>query len=253
MLERSKYTTPMNYPTSLKFRDLFSQTLFTIRQQWRVLFIIGFAIYFPLGFINQWLYKDIPLDMILADPMLILQYHQFYILFVINNLFATLATASIILLTFRHIQSLAIHFQTLLKTIFSVWGIILVTLVLKWAIISGLFFVFIIPGILWFVYYTFTVHIILLKKKRFIDALSESKKMVKGRWWEVLGVHFVLWFFYFAIVYIFSLLTNTLLPNPDFLSKVFLEAFNNILTVTFTTIFLAIYFFHLNTLLHTYE
>lgn len=49
------------------------------------------------------------------------------------------------------------------------------------------FIVFIVPGIIWSIYYYFVVWIVLKEDKFGMKALRRSKSLVKGYWWSVVG------------------------------------------------------------------
>jgi hypothetical protein len=54
-------------------------------------------------------------------------------------------------------------------------------------IIGFLLLAFIIPGIIWLGYYTFSSSVVSLRDHSGKRALDESKALVKGRWWTVVG------------------------------------------------------------------
>ncbi len=81
--------------------------------------------------------------------------------------------------------------------------------------VAGFIF-FIIPGILFVVWFTFTTQGIALHGKKPIDAIKSSRKLVLGRWWAVLwrllapGVVFIImiWAAQFVVGILLSLLTS---------------------------------------------
>ena len=46
---------------------------------------------------------------------------------------------------------------------------------------------FIIPGVIWFVYYSFIASVVALRDRSGSRALDYSKRLVRGRWWRVAG------------------------------------------------------------------
>lgn len=51
----------------------------------------------------------------------------------------------------------------------------------------GLFLLFIVPGVIFLVYWVFATYILIDQDKRILESLKESKRIVKGRWWRVFG------------------------------------------------------------------
>lgn len=60
-----------------------------------------------------------------------------------------------------------------------------------------LYLLFIIPGIIFTVYWIFAAFVLINEKKGIIESLRMSKNMVKGRWWKVFG-HLILLFLILA-------------------------------------------------------
>jgi hypothetical protein len=55
-------------------------------------------------------------------------------------------------------------------------------------IILGLTFLLIIPGIIWAIYYAFSLYAVALRNVRGRGALAYSKGLVQGQWWRVCGI-----------------------------------------------------------------
>lgn len=94
----------------------------------------------------------------------------------------------------------------------------LVSLVVGLIVLLGLVLL-IIPAILFGVWYSFSVWLVMDKDMKIGEALKTSKAMVKGRFWKVLGRSFVFGLFSFfvsliftAIPYAGSLLVSFLVP-----------------------------------------
>lgn len=83
--------------------------------------------------------------------------------------------------------------------------------------LMGLFLAFIVPGIMFIVYWSFAIFILFEKKKGIIDSLKESYYLVKGRWWKVLGYSLLFFLVIGLIGVLFSLLTapSQILLNAD--------------------------------------
>jgi len=53
--------------------------------------------------------------------------------------------------------------------------------------IGLLFLLFIVPGVIFAIFWIFSAYIFIGKKKGILDSLRESWRIVRGRWWRVLG------------------------------------------------------------------
>ena len=75
------------------------------------------------------------------------------------------------------------------------WPMTWVLTIFSGIIITG--FVFgILPGILFFVWFSFSFYILLEEDKRGMDAILASMEYVRGNWWNTFGKLFVIWFLY---------------------------------------------------------
>lgn len=66
------------------------------------------------------------------------------------------------------------------------WSYLWVGLLVSLAVLAG-FLLFIIPGIIFAVWFMFAYYALLFEEKRGVEALKTSKRYVKGHWWGVLG------------------------------------------------------------------
>lgn len=74
--------------------------------------------------------------------------------------------------------------QEIESTKSSIWPCLWVSILGGIIILAGMV-LFIIPGIIFNVWYYFSTYEVLLHNKKGMQALSESKQLVKGRWWGV--------------------------------------------------------------------
>jgi len=71
------------------------------------------------------------------------------------------------------------------------FGSLAITSLLAGLIVIGLSLLLVIPGIIWFVYYTFFAQFVVLRGMRGKAALSSSKALVEGRWWKVFSLNLI--------------------------------------------------------------
>lgn len=82
-------------------------------------------------------------------------------------------------------------------------------------IIFGMTLLLIVPGIVWAVYYSFVTFLVVLKGRRGGDALAASKALVKGDWWRVFGVYFVIGITVTVILYAVTFTVNLIGAGLD--------------------------------------
>lgn len=80
--------------------------------------------------------------------------------------------------------------------------------ILSGLIVLGGLILFIIPGVIFSLWYTFAPFVAILEKKRGMEALRESKKMVQGRWWTVFGYFFVLGLLFFVVSFAIQMIAS---------------------------------------------
>lgn len=61
-------------------------------------------------------------------------------------------------------------------------------------ILTGAYFLFLIPGIIFTIWFFFAVFILIAEDVRGMNALLKSKEYVRGQWWGVFGRLFLVWF-----------------------------------------------------------
>jgi hypothetical protein len=87
------------------------------------------------------------------------------------------------------------------------WAYIGFTIVLMLYLV-GLFFLMIIPGIIFMVYWIFSSYVFLGDGKGINESLKESKKVVKGNWWRVVGYVILLILIYILLAIIVGIILS---------------------------------------------
>lgn len=82
------------------------------------------------------------------------------------------------------------------------------------AVFAGLILL-IIPGIIFMVWFSFSVYVLIAEDRKGTQALSRSKQLVKGRWWKVFGRLVMLWLLGLIVVGVLNSvpLVGTLIAN----------------------------------------
>ncbi len=127
------------------------------------------------------------------------------------------------------------------------WNYIAVSAILLWVLAGG-YLLFIIPGIIFTVWYSFAAFIVLLDGKKGLTSLVESKKMVMGRFWEILWRWLAPGIFFGIIMILGTLIINSVIGAAlgDWSLGLFSGLFwwsdliSNIISMLFTPLFVAI-------------
>lgn len=94
-----------------------------------------------------------------------------------------------------------INWNTIFSTAFSKLPSYIGTNLLAAFILFGLSLLLVVPGIIWSLYYVFFTQVVFLRGIGGKDALDYSKSLVKGRWWKVFWILFVVGLIYMAICF----------------------------------------------------
>lgn len=95
-------------------------------------------------------------------------------------------------------------------TSYLIWPVIATSLIAALIILGGSI-LFIIPGIIFFIWYTFSFYTVVFEEKRTLKALRASKDLVVGRWWSILFRWLVPIIFVFLIILTLDWITNSIL------------------------------------------
>ncbi len=121
----------------------------------------------PLVVFAQIIERTVPLTILLYSIALILQ------------TFTTAALLSAI--TDTKITTVHGAYQVGSKKILSLWWVT----ILSFLIVGGGFLLFVIPGILFSVWFTFSQYVLFTEKKKGMDALLTSREYVRGYFWQI--------------------------------------------------------------------
>jgi hypothetical protein len=87
------------------------------------------------------------------------------------------------------------------------------TTLLTGIIVAGLSLLFVIPGIIYGVFYQFAVYAAMLRNRTGRDALSFSKSLVDGQWWTIFLTPISIAVIFALVVGVISLLLELVLPS----------------------------------------
>lgn len=97
-----------------------------------------------------------------------------------------------------------------------IWPVILTSLLISLVVLGGIL-LFVIPGIIFMVWYSFTYYTVIFDGQRGTNALRASKSLVVGRWWQMIWRMFAPIFLFNLIGWVISVIIS--LPFEFFLSE----------------------------------
>ena len=230
------------FPTTFQFRGLVRQTFVALRHDWRMFLAFAIVLAIPLSLANEYFFPSG--NPVTANVFALVSSDNFYALAFFNTLIGAFADAVFIYLTASAIVGKWLSPQKLLKKAANIWGVLVMTLLLKGVVVLGLSVLLIIPGIIWLNYYTFVTQLVIINEKKWKSALDASKQLVRGHWWEVLGVNITVWLYYIGVSMGMGWIFSTVLSGESLLHTVTLNMFVNIFGMA-GTVFLTLYFYHL--------
>jgi hypothetical protein len=136
-------------------------------------------------------------------------------------LIGTIATVGIAAIVEQSIKGKKLSWNDSLRFGLSKWITAIGTGLLGGVILLGLTLLFIIPGVIWSLYYSFWIYVVALRNVSGKSALDYSKSLVQGQWWRVFGIFFVFGIIGFvvglAVIVPFNLISNNrffdIIPN----------------------------------------
>lgn len=152
-------------------------------QQFKSIAVLLLIAYLPINIING------------IIPKSILELNYVMIPVIIVSSFLTLTGyAGTIVLAENAIRNdnIKINWRLAISKALTRFGSCAITSLFAGLIIIGLSLLLVIPGIIWLVYYTFTLQFVVLRGMRGKAALNCSKSLVKGRWWKVFWINLIM-------------------------------------------------------------
>ncbi|HLD21545.1 MAG TPA: hypothetical protein VJB65_01480 [Patescibacteria group bacterium] len=162
---------------------------------------------------------------------------------VVGSVFTIIISISIILIVAKTLRKEQFLFSNLVKEAFQYFIPALLTTILLSLWLVLLFFLLIIPGIIFLVYWAFVMPTIVMGGKKYIKALQYSKSLVKGRWWQVCGRYIGLGLILGSILITIGLTTSPVMVAIPWLQAVLYAIFEII--AAFAGVFTALYFLDL--------
>ena len=167
--------------------NLFSEGWKIYQANFTSILLVVLCVYIPVNIIISF----IPIDSLVQEYGT--RGLQLYnnILKLLEFFIGTIATIGIATIVENSLQGTNLSWGDSLKHGLSKWVTAIGTGFLAGVILLGLTLLFIIPGIIWSLYYSFWVYVVALRNLSGKTALDYSKFLVQGQWWSVFGIFFV--------------------------------------------------------------
>ncbi|MBM7623670.1 hypothetical protein [Sporohalobacter salinus] len=156
------------------------------KNKFRTILLITLCIYVPINILLFIIRQAYP-QMELRTYMDIIR--------LLEAIIGVIAVMGVTYVVKEYINDKDIGFNVATGKAFSNWRRVFWTKFLGGIIVGLLTLVLIIPGVIWFVYYSFAIQIVILKNESGKNALDYSKDLVKGDWWRI----FLIWIFRIGI------------------------------------------------------
>jgi hypothetical protein len=127
------------------------------------------------------------------------------------------------------------------------WMAAFLTNLLASVILFGLMLLFLIPGIIWSVYYNFWIYAVANRGLTGKKALDYSKNLVRGQWWRVFGIQVLLLLITGAVTFAINQLLG-LIPAGQVITV--LTSLVTFLTASVLSVMLNVWFLNFDSLKH---
>jgi ABC-type Fe3+ transport system permease subunit len=118
---------------------------------------------------------------------------------------------------------------------------VLLASILAALIVAGGFLLLIVPGIIFGIWYTFIVPVVLFEKKTGMDALKQSREYARGRWWAIFGRFILLCLVMLVAVIVVSIVVSIVAAIFGPAAK----SLNNLFSIFVLTPIATIFSYHL--------
>jgi uncharacterized membrane protein len=220
----------------LSVGDLVGGAWAVFRSRFRAILLITLAVYIPVNILLAF----VPVDQ-LVDEYGIRGFRIYMqIMRILEGFIGVVATMATAVVVDAAIRNETVSPGAALRAAVSRWLSVIGTSILARLILIGLTLLLIVPGIIWAVYYSFIVYVVILRGLGGKKALDYSKSLVKGRWWRILGISVVLWFLG-TIVALLPVLPFFVLPDHavlGILSDTLVDLVSSFFLVAYTIFFL---------------
>jgi hypothetical protein len=189
-------------PKEITFSKLFSQTWSEYKSNFKTMFKFLFLFFaIPLIIVTLvdllWIFQNNAIYELATNPDAIKEGVTIPIGYIITAIFIALISMFIYFFTMSGITAMSVKKKgykvpEITKVAKASWlkyaGFVIVT----FFFVLLLLLLFIIPGIIFAIYWIFAAYIFFYEKEGILVSLQKSKQLVKGHWWQVFGYVFLI-------------------------------------------------------------
>ncbi len=169
----------------LDFFDIMSEGLKIFFFKFGEMCWLALVAFIPSSLMVVVLTKAFPVEQATINPLSILMVFLVLLAQLIAGLIVSVSMAVIIE---KVVENKTISFAEAVKYAASKWGKAFTTSLLASVITFGLSLLLVIPGIIYWTYYSFVLYVVALRDKHGKEALNYSKALVMGQWWRIFGI-----------------------------------------------------------------
>ena len=180
---------PEIYNKEYTIGEILLESWRSFKENFRLMLLITLVVYVPINTILAF----VPFDK-LIEQQGFLRGLKVYLrgIQVLEGLIGVIATMAIAYIIKSKIDGQIVSFGQALKKSLSRWLAAVGTNIILFIFLLGLVLLLIIPGIIYYGYWMFTLYPVVFQDKFGKDAMDYSKAIVKDRWWKVAGYSLVL-------------------------------------------------------------
>lgn len=206
-----EFSLPEIYTRDLSFDEFFSTSWMQYKKHFLKIMLLILLSYVPAIVISYFLpIREFTAGMNDLDTLRV----RTSIEGALNGLFGLIALLGIIMMVKNDIDRNPLKISYVIGHSFRLWPRALFTGLLTAVFLIGPFLLFIIPGIILIVYWSFIVHNTVVYQRTGYQMIRHSHQIVKGRWWKLFGYYMLLW--------VIVMIINLIITSPQF----FIEAEN---------------------------
>lgn len=229
------------YQKEFSIGKILSESWKMFTENFQLILIITLIVYVPIDIITSIIPAKDFFEFLGVERSIEL---YFLISQILGKFIGIIAMMAIAFAIKNKIDGKSINIGGAFKKSLSRWGAAIGTSVILTIFVLGLTLLLVVPGIIFSVYWIFTLYAVILRDRSAKNAMDYSKSIVKGRWWTVVGYSIV-----FGILASIIIMSSSVLDW--FLPKIFIvdEFFINITTDTvrrilqsFFTVVMTIFF-----------
>jgi len=162
----------------LSIGSILSKAWDSYTSHFQLFLAIILSIYVPINLVLSFLPNEASMENFMM---------QWRVIQALEGLIGIIATMAIAYAVKNILDKKEITFGQALTKSASRWGAAIGTGIILGFCLLGLTLLLIIPGIIFYIYWMFSIFVVVLMDKSGKDAMDYSKSLVKGRWWQVFG------------------------------------------------------------------